>query len=196
MVFVPPLDTFNKTLLTNDVWRRQFTNRLTGQLTTYNFVTLRSPGDQPGQGHAKYLSDWKSLPEGVYIPEAKFAYLDDDAWYATTPSNRPLARLKNKIPFPSSDSPTNAITFGFPVLAFNFQGQLLGPNLQKPRQGDEYLWLTRGSIVFDRTPDGKVSSAAPPDTIETPKGNSTNNPYIRVDWLTGRPRIEERKVIL
>jgi len=192
VVFVPPLDTFNASQLsTNALWRRQLTNRLSGQFTSYNFLTLRSPGDQPGQGRAKYLSEWKSLPEGVFIAESKFTYLENDPWYATNAVDRPFMRLKNKIPFPSADSPkTNTMTFGFPVVAFNFRGELIGPDESKPRQGDEFIRLTRGSIVFERNVDGGLKMTLP-EVIATPKGNETNNPYVRVDWLTGRPRVEE-----
>jgi hypothetical protein len=55
--------------------------------------------------------------------------------------------------------------------------------------------LTRGSLVFDKTADGKPT-LTPPEVIETPKGNGTNNPYVRVDWLTGRARVEEPRLIL
>jgi prepilin-type N-terminal cleavage/methylation domain-containing protein len=196
VVFVPPLDTYNTSQLTNDVWRRQLTNRLSGQFTSYNFLTLRSPGDQPGQGRAKYLSDWKSLPEGVFIAENKFSYLDKTAWYATNAVDRPFMRLTNSIPFPTADSPrTNTMTFGFPVVAFNFRGELIGPNSSQPRQGDEFIRLTRGSVVLSRDSEGHLKRDLP-ELIPTPKGNETNNPYVRVDWLTGRPRVEEPRLIL
>lgn len=196
MVFVPQLDLFNATLLTNDSWRKQLTNRINGQLTSYNFLTLRSPGDQPGQGKAKYLAEWKALPDGVYIAEEKFVYLDNDLWYATNVMRRPFMRLKDRIPFPTSNSPkTNTMSFGFPVLAFNFRGELLGPDDTKPRQGDEFIRLTRGSVVFNRTKDEGWTLQAP-ELIPTPRGNETNNPFVRIDWLTGRPRVEEPRLIL
>jgi prepilin-type N-terminal cleavage/methylation domain-containing protein len=196
VVFVPPLDVFNVSQLSDGLWRKQFTNRISGQFTSYNFLTLRSPGDQPGQGNARYLSEWKSLPNGVFIAENKFAVMDNDLWYATNAVDRPFMRLKDKIPFPTVDSPkTNTLPFGFPVVAFNFRGELIGPEDTKPRQGDEYIRLARGSIVFERGPKEEWTTKLP-ELIATPKGNETNNPYIRVDWLTGRPRIEDPKQIL
>src|SRR5678816_1888137 len=68
MVFVPPLDGFPLGgLTTNGLARKALTNRLSGQYTSYNFLALRTPGDQPGRGRARYLSEWKSLPQGVYV---------------------------------------------------------------------------------------------------------------------------------
>src|SRR5882724_5254839 len=48
------------------------TNLLDKQWIGYNFVALRTLGDQPGRGKARYLSSWKTLPEGVFIAPQKF----------------------------------------------------------------------------------------------------------------------------
>jgi prepilin-type N-terminal cleavage/methylation domain-containing protein len=189
MVFVPPLAGFNVTSLTNDSQKKQLTNRISGQLTSYNFLTLHSPGDQPGHGRVRYLSEWKNLPEGVFVKTDKFApyeYTKPETWYAMPPSNRPLSRIS--VPFPTASSPKVYL----PCIAFNYRGELIGPNPNTPRRGDEFISLTRGSLVFEKTPDGR-STFNPVEIIESPKGNSTNNPYVRVDWLTGRPRIEDPK---
>lgn len=190
MVFVPsPLAGFNVSSLTNDIQKRQLTNRISGQFTSYNFVTLHTPGDQPGRGKATYLSEWKTLPEGVFVRTEKFApydYTKTSIWYAMPSTNRPLPRVM--VPFPTSSSPKTYL----PCLAFNYRGELIGPDVNTPRGGDEYISLTRGSLIFEKDANGKYTFN-PPETIETPKGNSTNNPYVRVDWLTGRARIEEPK---
>jgi prepilin-type N-terminal cleavage/methylation domain-containing protein len=189
MVFVPPLAGFNVSSLTNDAQKKQLTNRVSGQFSSYNFVTLHSPGDQPGHGRAQYLSEWKSLPEGVYVRTEKFApydYAAKSTWYAMPSTNRPLPRIL--VPFPTSGSPPTYL----PCLAFNYRGELIGPDPNTPRRGDEYIALTRGSLIFEKTADGRYTFN-PPEAIETPKGNSTNNPLVRVDWLTGRPRIEDPK---
>jgi prepilin-type N-terminal cleavage/methylation domain-containing protein len=189
MVFVPPLAGFNVSSLTNDAQRKQLTNRISGQFASYNFVTLHSPGDQPGHGRVRYLSEWKNLPEGVFVKTEKFApydYTKPQLWLAMAPTNRPLPRIQ--VPFPTSGSPKTYL----PCIAFNYRGELIGPDANSPRRGDEFISLTRGSLIFEKTADGKYTFN-PPETIETPKGNSTNNPYVRVDWLTGRPRIEDPK---
>src|ERR1041385_7354259 len=62
MVFVPPLNTFPIGKVPPNE-RKYLTNRFPGQLTSYNFIALRSPGDQPGRGRARFLSEWKTLPQ-------------------------------------------------------------------------------------------------------------------------------------
>jgi hypothetical protein len=92
------------------------------------------------------------------------------------------------VPFPTANSPT----IEMPCIAFNYRGGLLGPDPEKPRQVDEIITLARGSLVQAVSSTGRPTIAAP-EVIETPKGNSTNNPYIRIDWITGRARLEEPK---
>src|SRR6185295_5821784 len=43
------------------------------QLIAYNYVSLRSLGEQPGVITPRYLSSWKTLPEGAFISLQKFA---------------------------------------------------------------------------------------------------------------------------
>ena len=43
------------------------------QMVGYNYVVLRSVGDQPGVNYPRYLSDrWRTLPQGSYISPEKF----------------------------------------------------------------------------------------------------------------------------
>src|SRR5262249_36809741 len=48
------------------------TNLFDKQLTGFNFVVLRTVGDQPGRQTPRYLSQWRTLAEGAYIPQEKF----------------------------------------------------------------------------------------------------------------------------
>jgi prepilin-type N-terminal cleavage/methylation domain-containing protein len=190
MVFVPLMQVgFDKNPLTDDQ-KKFFTNRMGGQLTSYNFMTLRSPGDQPGKGRPRYLSEWKHLPEHVYIPAEKFFPLPTAQWQARAlaEDGMSLPMPQMLLPFPTVDSPKTNL----PCIAFTYRGELVGPDATKPRQRDEYLSLTRGSIIYQRDAAGRLLNE-PPELIETPRGNSTNNPWIRIDWITGRARIEERK---
>ncbi len=47
------------------------TNLLDKQLVGYAYVSLRSVGDQPGVHIPRYLSSWKTLPQGAFIPAGK-----------------------------------------------------------------------------------------------------------------------------
>lgn len=195
MVFVPPLNT----VPVNSVpaaSKKYITNRFEGQLTSYNFVTLRTPGDQPGRGRARYLSEWKNLPNGVFINTNEFiigafgATERGKAWM----NMANLAKQNEDLPFTYIDVPfpreTNDLV-SLPCIAFDYRGALLGPDPEKPRRVDEILSLTKGSLILPRDPaTERPLFNSTVEIIETPKGNSTNNPKIRIDWITGRARLE------
>ena len=165
------------------------------QLNSYNFVTLRSIGEQPGKVSPRYLSSWKTLPEGATIAAWKFGarttYLD-----FTNPPGSALSsdvfRVRgfattNTIPFPSSDA---ALTAGpyvtLPYIAFNHLGQ--------PESGeDEFIPLAKGSVSYSRDAN-KVPIQAAPTITESPAGNSVNAfTIVRIDKLTGRARLEKQE---
>src|SRR5437870_10520516 len=83
------------------------------QWIAYNFVALRTLGDQPGRGKARYLSSWRTLPEGVFIAPQKFGPRTmTPALTITNYLDGSLFRLlpiygfntTNGIPFPSEDT--------------------------------------------------------------------------------------------
>jgi len=167
------------------------TNLLDKQLTGYNFISLRSVGDQPGQGVPKYLAEWKSLPDGAFVASNKFynAYsvINDYSLGATYPIYQ--FNYTNNFPFPTETNFVNLSSypnFGLPYIAFNYLGQLTvdGLNLA-PR--DEYIPLAQGNVAY--AVDGnKNLQLLQPDASENPPGNSTNSMFnvIRIDRLTGR----------
>ena len=86
------------------------TNLCDKQLTGYTFVSLRSVGDQPGRGTARYLAAWQNLPDGTFIAQQKFQppqpvslpfYIS--AYNSTVPIYGFC--ITNTIPFPTADSP-------------------------------------------------------------------------------------------
>jgi prepilin-type N-terminal cleavage/methylation domain-containing protein len=188
MVFVSPKILTDPTVLNGMSKEEQHEVRklIPGQYTTYALYAPRSLGDQPGNPTPKYLTEWKSLPAGVLIDTNKFdpsfeGRLND--WRNLASTNRPM--LHAEFPFPLA-KPSSAAKkkIRLPCVAFNYQGQLLYP-------GDEYLRLVRGTVIPPRNDDeGKTYKIAAPEVLETPRGNSTNNPVVRVDWLTGRARTE------
>src|SRR5438874_4719182 len=50
----------------------QLTNLVSGQYTTYALLTKRTLGDQPGRENPRYITDWRSLPQGILIATNKF----------------------------------------------------------------------------------------------------------------------------
>jgi len=181
IVFIPPgIETYNYASL-NLKDRELFTNLVGGQLTTYALFSFRSVGEQPGRSNPRYLTPWKTLPEGMFIVSNKFVQLSPANWQSTPDYSRPFQYLQ--IPFPTA---TNAV-FPLPAIAFDYQGRL--------RSGrDEIIPLARGSIFYDRNPDGSIV-VGPADVKETPPGNSiTSSNQIHIEWLTGRARLESQQI--
>src|SRR6266568_7989862 len=76
MVFVPTNFWGQTPYTINQPWFTaspgRSSNLFNKQTIGYNFVSLRSMGDQPGRPTVRYLSSWKTLPEGAFIHPAKF----------------------------------------------------------------------------------------------------------------------------
>jgi len=180
------------------------TNLCDRQLTGYNFVSLRSVGDQPGRGRRRYLGDWQTLPEGVFIAQQKFQLAPNN--YYSIAAYNPNVRIYGfntnySIPFPTADSLSGSdahVHFYQPYIAFNYLGQLTvdGQNLAAL---DEYIPLAQGSVLPVINGGKKtyvVGAGNAPSVSEVPPGNSTNSMYnlIHIDRLTGRATLEYQKV--
>jgi prepilin-type N-terminal cleavage/methylation domain-containing protein len=215
MVFSAPgvMNNIRERLTADQPGLRQWTNLVRGQFTTYALFTERVVGAQPGKTDPRYLTDWRSFPDGVFIATSKFQdwSLQNSffsSWKATTDVNtRPLPY--GWFPVPDKKSADYSIYARLPFIAFNSQGQLsyaephgyhdsapqaATPYLANwaPRYADACIPLARGSIFFPKSASG---SFLPADVVETPPGNSTNTyNRIRVNWLTGRARIEQKEI--
>ena len=173
-------------------------NLLDKQLIGYNFVSLREVGEQPGQNHPKYLGEWRTLPEGMFIPEYKFAsrvpanVVDIRDNSGATPIDHYVNgfAVTNNIPFPTINAqPTAAGGYVWlPFLAFNHLGQL------ESDLDEEVIPLARGKAIPSLDVN-KKPLYSPPTLEENPAGNSTNSSYnlVYVDRLTGRARIERQQ---
>jgi prepilin-type N-terminal cleavage/methylation domain-containing protein len=155
------------------------------QFTSYALFAKRTLGDQPGSGRARYITDWKTLPEGVLIPTNKF-----DVNVAYEPKRSPLPLFHRPfthtaLPFPGA---TNKV-IELPYIAFDYQGKLYQEGLAVAE--DVIVPIAKGSVVIPQEDKDKLLSGSleASEVIETPKGNATNNPSIRIDWLTGRARM-------
>jgi prepilin-type N-terminal cleavage/methylation domain-containing protein len=164
------------------------------QLNSYALVSLRSVGDQPGRHQPRYLSPWKSLPEGNFIAPWKFGPRNQFLRIDDLGSGQSFATygfsITNTIPFPSEDAATytGVTNVYLPYIAFEYNGQLESGQ-------DEFLPLGRGSIshAFDRV--GLTNLPQAPLLSENPPGNSTNSfNLVHIDWLTGRARVERPQI--
>jgi prepilin-type N-terminal cleavage/methylation domain-containing protein len=140
------------------------------QYSAYALFAKRSLGDQPGPGTARYLTDWKNLPEGVMIPTNKFRMRLPGQVTPDPLMERSLAYYP--IPFPAATNSTMIL----PCIAFDYLGRLT-------ETGDQFIPLSKSTLILSQTP-----FTVPPEVIETPRNNYTNNPVVQIDWLTGRAR--------
>jgi prepilin-type N-terminal cleavage/methylation domain-containing protein len=165
---------------------KNYTNLLGGQYTTYALLSMRQVGEQPGRATPRYLSEWRSLPNGVFIAAAMFT---------NTPASFPA--VFNYFPFPVTNNyPGN--TFALPYVAFNYLGQLVALdgsfNPTIPLAAMD-IPVAHGSIFYARGADGNFINS-PADVQENPPGNSTNNlaNVIHIDGLTGRAKVVRQEV--
>jgi len=179
------------------------------QLVGYNFVTLRDIGEQPGRSTPRYLSSWRTLPEGAIIAPFKFY----PSSVTTSIYDPPLPALPtdqvflvqgfdvtNNIPFPTEDATPRMLGpvktwVSLPYVAFNYLGQAVrfDPVGREWKPATQVLIpLARGSVLFSRT--NGAAAAFVPQVNESPAGNSTNAfLLIDVDGLTGRARLEKQE---
>lgn len=182
MVFVPP--TIFSRLdpePANSPDRRILTNLIGNQFTGYALLSARTVGDQPGRSTPRYLTDWKSLPDGMVFAPYK---------YRLGMHNHPNEYLRtfatNLFPFPDSGS----ALFTLPYIGFNSQGQLLS-------QRDELLPLARGSVFYPRDALGNYARGAadvqltpPPNEGASPQTQTNTYQFVRINWLTGRAQMD------
>jgi prepilin-type N-terminal cleavage/methylation domain-containing protein len=162
------------------------------QLIGYAYVCLRSVGDQPGAHNPQYLSPWRTLPQGAFIPLGKF-------WPGLTLTNTTLASgslfippfaITNSIPFPSETNRPGPYV-PLPYIAFDGTGQLISGRPGQP----ELIPVSEGNVSFARDPNTKVALAGLPQVNEVPAGNTVDNySLVYIDRLTGRAHVERRKV--
>jgi len=185
MVFVPPYSAAWPAAPGNE--GNSYTNLLAHQYSAYALVSLRSVGDQPGMATPQYLTEWKALPDGVFVAPWKFTNTSSLTVCSTnTLTGVIVTNNVNPFPtgipflFPSVDAAP--CTMLLPYIGFNALGQLTTNN-------DEYIPLSRGSVFY---PVG--SGATPAMANEAPPGNAVNNcNLIHLDWLTARAKIERNQ---
>ena len=164
---------------------------MAGVYTTYAIYAERTVGDQPGQPHPRYLTKWKALPDGVFIPPREMAWMRFKDWDAqNNPLGRPLLwDTGADFPFPTLANQTPRRKL--PHIAFGPHGGLLIENSIGQRQPsrDEVIELARGSVLAVR--DESNGSLLYFDARESPPNNSIDNyNRIRIDGLTGRCSLE------
>jgi prepilin-type N-terminal cleavage/methylation domain-containing protein len=158
------------------------------QYTTYALFAERTVGDQPGRSQPRYLTSWRSLPDGIFIATNKFIY-NSGALSIPDDYSRPFEYTDKDLPAPTIYGMARSL----PHIAFDPHGRLVDKN-NRVRFQNEVLWLGRGSFLYSRAPNGDIDDF---DLRESPPGNSTdstNYHRVVVDGLTGRARVETPRI--
>jgi prepilin-type N-terminal cleavage/methylation domain-containing protein len=163
---------------------QQVSNLVMHQCSGYALISTSSVGDQPGQHHPRYVTDWRYLPTGVFIAPFEFTMTNTYTNIVTTNTLSGITNVSSiwpwirvAIPFPSL-YPPNA-NMPLPCIGFSPTGSLITPT-------NQYIALARGSIFYPTDTNG-VPLMQPPILAESPPGNDTYNPnLIQIDWLTAR----------
>jgi hypothetical protein len=198
MVFLPPMF-WNDPYYTASMSSQQISNLVMHQYSAYALVSLATVGDQPGQHHPQYITDWRILPSGVFIAPFEFSLTNAVTNIVTTNTLAGTTVVNSiqpwqwvSVPFPSLYS-TN--TYGLntymslPAIAFTPQGQLA----TTPPFNNQYIALARGSIFYPTDTNG-VPLFQPPNLAEVPPGNDVKNPnLIQIDWMTARPTLVQNQ---
>lgn len=182
---------------------RGFTNVATGLFSSYALYTETSLGDQPGQVRPRYLTDWRSLPDGIVFPQ-DMSFLIPPGRLPEFPNGYVVPTLAAKaVPFPVAPrlgDPVGSVPrFSLPCLAFDATGRIVEfdtrtglPSSVVP--AEKYLALGFGSVLLPRQPNGNskqpgpIDFSRPVDYLETPRFNHTNSIF-RIAALTGRSKL-------
>jgi type II secretory pathway pseudopilin PulG len=195
MVFLSPNFWNNDTPPLQQSANQQMTNLYFHQYSAYALIGLRTVGDQPGKSNVHYLTDWRVLPQGVYIAPFQFTNNQGSNNAVTVSTTNTTIGLSNgwsvtafptniQFPFPSTYA-SNIYNY-LPYIGISASGQLISGV-------DQFIMLDSGSIFYPLKPDGSVPFIAA-NVVETPPGNAFSNPnLIHIDWLTARARIERNQ---
>jgi prepilin-type N-terminal cleavage/methylation domain-containing protein len=191
MVFVPP-SLWSNTFVLSEIYGNQISNLVTHQYAAYALVSLGSVGDQPGRHYAQYVTDWRVLPDGVFVAPFEFNLTGPVTVYTTnTLSGQRVASViqpwsSNNMPFPSLYPPNMSLSL--PCIGFTPSGMLTTPYT------NQYIALARGSVFYAQGSNG-APILLPANWVESPPGNDTNNAnLIQIDWMTGRARVVQNQL--
>lgn len=179
VVFVPPSIASQAVPGGMDAREAKLWERLKGgAYTTYALFAERTLGDQPGKRNARFITDWRTLPEGVFIADYEYA--------GGQPFDRPFNQ--RVFPFPTEQSREQRV---LPYIAFDQNGSLYQTNGAGLRYYEaEHIWMAKGSVLVSRNGQNVTI-----DALEVPLWNSTNNyNRIRIDPISGRARLERLEI--
>ena len=175
--------------------RQLWTNLAQQQYTAYAVYASRTVGDQPSQQKPRYLTEWKSLPDGVMFHPYKLTNNITKNYWMDEKTRQRTAGFTNWIEmpllqmnchFPNAKGPEMSM----PCIAFNHKGELVFPWLEPGSEKPELLSLPSW-CDYEVLPIVKASGfyETPGNLVEiTPLAALDKPPLmrIRIDGKTGK----------
>jgi prepilin-type N-terminal cleavage/methylation domain-containing protein len=199
MVFLPPMFWTNNSYKSPPLGYQtpsgsQVTNLVAHQYGAYALVSLSSVGDQPGRHYPHFLTDWKTLPSGVFIAPFEFELGHYNYTHLYTTNTLAGTIIDNVIygwntnyfTFPSLTTPNTLMPL--PYIGFTPQGSLT------TQFTNQYIALARGSILYPTDTNG-IPLFEQPILSENPPNNDASNPnLIQIDWMTARATLVQNRL--
>jgi prepilin-type N-terminal cleavage/methylation domain-containing protein len=197
---------------------------LKAQYNGYALYERRQIGDQPGRRRAHWLTNWRLLPKGTFIPPQKFGQAN-----LVTPARATMSAV-----FGNNYAAFNFMTFNYgnstdpnaddgpfytdpenwqytnsysrlPFIAFDYRGSLVSPwdGWRGPNTADGKGAITNNAadcvIPLVQGIVNTRTNVGPPfvSVVETPPNTWTNMPgynLVVIDGPTGRARIQRQQV--
>ena len=185
VIFVPPDVDLLMPNAASERDQRVWTNLLASAYSGYAIFAERTVGDQPGQAHHRYLTAWKTLPEGVIIDPGEFDDRSGTDWDNSLASGTNSPFKFGNLYFPTGDGFTQRVAH----VTFDPNGSLVVVDGSgKPKAGqDEVIRLVRGSIFYRRD---EVDHSLLEFDARVPAGEYDTTNQIRIAGLTGRAKVE------
>ncbi|MEN9572388.1 MAG: hypothetical protein RL514_243 [Verrucomicrobiota bacterium] len=185
VVFVPDLNFFGplNPAATAFLTTNQAANDLAGgQLTAYALYSPRMVGEQPGQSTARYLGEWRSLPDGAFIPRS--AFRNGGVFHNAAGGLAPPTAFSG-VPLLLDDGSTNLIAL--PFIAFDESGRLFG------RTTNIAVSIIEGSILHPKDATGTNNAVIDTDAVETSLPIASGQIVAGIEYLVaGNPGAQIR----
>jgi prepilin-type N-terminal cleavage/methylation domain-containing protein len=178
------------------------------RLRSYALFAYRKVGDQPGRTTPHFLTDWRSLPDGVLIHANKFGGIDETVKFgplandlsnlAEQLAKRPLAQIDTtnpdrSVPFitrkrkgTNGDEYARVTDIPFYHIAFSPSGEcgyIVGDKFES--EYDVVLTYAKGAVFYIKHDNGDYDVNKVPDA--TYRENDAEY-QIRINRLTGKAR--------
>ncbi len=181
------------------------TNTVLGQYASYAIYTEHRVGEQPGVYRPRYLTEWRTLPQGMIFPKEMFNPGDRTSKVALEKRVQRLSRRPLPYPVVVADQllEDQAAIWGgvdslplVPFIAFDSNGRISNQTYTNLLSvdgtpvavgADVLVAVGPGSVFMPRDANNRPV-LGPGDVAETPRMGYTNS-IIRISYHTGRARL-------